>query len=110
MGIKRKLDYNVSVCDWVSKKTMRKNIEAVYKDTFRDIALKTRFDLDFTQAKMSEALLMSERSYEEIESGRSACGAVTAMLLLLYVEHRDEVLDELKTSMEKAYDEEVVHS
>ena len=110
MGIKRKLDYNVSVCDWVSKKTMRKNIEAVYKDTFRDIALKTRFDLGFTQAKMSEALLMSERSYEEIESGRSACGAVTAMLLLLYIEHRNEVLDKLKTSMEKAYDEEVVHS
>ena len=52
---------------------------------------------------------MSERSHEEIESGRSACGAVTAMLLLLYVEHRDEVLDELKTSMEKAYDEEVVY-
>lgn len=53
---------------------MRRKIEAVYREIFRDIALKTRYDLGFTQAKMSEALLMSECSYEEIESGRSACG------------------------------------
>lgn len=88
---------------------MRRKIEAVYKDTFRNIALKTRFDLGFTQAKMSEALLMSERSYEEIESGRSACGAVTAILLLLHANDRDEILADLKASIEKVCCEDVVY-
>ena len=88
---------------------MRRKIEAVYKDTFREIALKTRFNLGFTQAKMSEALLMSERSYEEIERGRSACSAVTAILLLIIADNRNEVLDNLKISIEKICCEEMIY-
>lgn len=82
---------------------MRTEIETIFKNTFRDLTIKIRDDLGFTQARMSEALLMSERSYEDIETGRSSCGTLTALMLILYIEDRDEMLNDLKDRILNAY-------
>ena len=42
-------------------------MEAIMKETFRDLALKMRYDRGLTQQKMAEVLVMSTRSYEDIE-------------------------------------------
>lgn len=83
---------------------MRNEMEAILKETFRDLALKIRYEQGFTQSKMSRALVMSERSYEDIERGQSGCGALTIILLLMKVENPLTVLDELKLELEKAYE------
>ena len=88
---------------------MRTEIESIFKDTFRDLAIQVRDELGITQARMSEALLMSERSYEDIESGRSSCGAITMLLIFLYIEseQRDAILEKLKEKVTQAYLSEV---
>lgn len=83
---------------------MRNEMEAIFKETFRDLALKTRYNRGLTQAKMAEALVMSERSYEDIETGRSACGSLTTILLLMEVDDPQEVLELLRVRFEKAYE------
>lgn len=86
---------------------MRAEIETIFKETFRDLTIAIRDDLGFTQARMSEALLMSERSYSDIESGRSSCGAITALMLILHMDNRDELLDKLKARILEMYLSEV---
>ena len=82
---------------------MRHNMEKELKEVFRVHALKARHDYNLTQAKMAEALVMSERSYEDIENGVSACGTLTVILLLLQMEDRDAFLSDLREKLEMAY-------
>lgn len=82
---------------------IRHEMEEELKDTFRELALNLRYKQGLTQAKVAEALVMSERSYESIECGASACGTLTAMLLLLKVDNRDEFLSDLQKRLENAY-------
>lgn len=97
-----------SVCNRGYDNVMRNKMEAILKETLRDLCLKTRYDRGLTQNKMSEALLMSERSYEEIECGRSACGALTAVLLLIESERSPQAIENLRKSFTEAYESEVV--
>lgn len=83
---------------------MRNEMEAILKETFRNLALKIRYEQGLTQSKMASALVMSERSYEDIERGQSGCGALTIVLLLMKVENPSIVLDNLRTKLERAYD------
>ncbi|MCM1363777.1 MAG: helix-turn-helix domain-containing protein [Faecalibacterium sp.] len=59
--------------------------------------------LNISQAKMAELLEMSERSYADIESGKSCCSAVTLVLYLIYCcDDVPRFLDELKAKFEQA--------
>ena len=83
---------------------MRNEMEMVLKQKFRNLALKIRYEQGLTQSEMSKALVMSERSYEDIERGQSGCGALTIVLLLMTVDNPIIVLDELRMELKKAYD------
>lgn len=83
---------------------MRNEMEAVLKETFRELALKTRYERGLTQGKMSSALVMSHRSYEDIERGHSGCGALTIVLLLMEIDNPIFFLNDLKIKLEKAYE------
>lgn len=83
---------------------MRNEMEMVLKQKFRNLALKIRCEQGLTQSEMSKALVMSERSYEDIERGQSGCGTLTIVLLLMKVDNPIIVLDDLRMELEKAYD------
>lgn len=85
---------------------MRNEMEAIIKDTFRVLALKTRAAHDLTQEQMAEALVMVPRSYTDIESGVHMCGTLTAILLLLDQSDPLAVLEELKQKFENLYNSE----
>lgn len=82
---------------------IRHEMEKELKETFRDIVLKKRYERELTQAKMAEALVMSDRSYEDIENGETSCGSLTMILLLLDMENREEFLRDLRARLEKVY-------
>ena len=65
---------------------MREQMEDVLKKELRFLALKERNRCGYTQEQMSEVLMMSKRSYSDIECGISACGTLTAILLILHTE------------------------
>ncbi|MCM1393257.1 MAG: helix-turn-helix transcriptional regulator [Ruminococcus sp.] len=82
---------------------MRTTYTESLKKTFRNHVIVKRMQLNISQAKMAELLEMSERSYADIESGKSCCSAVTLALYLIYC--CDDVpgfLDELKAKFEQA--------
>ena len=83
---------------------MRNEMEVILKETFRELALKTRYEWGLTQNKMSRALVMSERSYEDIERGHSGCGVLTIVLLLMQIDNPIFFLNDLKIKLEKAYE------
>ena len=83
---------------------MRNEMEAVLKEAFRELALKTRYERGLTQNKMSRALVMSERSYEDIERGKTGCGALTVVLLLMEIDNPILFLNDLRKKLEKAYE------
>jgi len=83
---------------------MRNEMEAVLKEAFKELALKTRYERGLTQNKMSRALVMSERSYEDIERGKTGCGALTVVLLLMEIDDPILFLNVLKKKLEKAYE------
>lgn len=85
---------------------MRNQMEAIVKHAFREQALKLRYRKGLTQAKMAELLEMSDRSYADIEAGRFTCGTLTAILLLLQMEDREEFLQELDEDFKKLYNME----
>lgn len=84
-------------------KIMRHEMETVVKEAFRETVLKMRGEYGLTQAKMAEALVMSERSYESIESGHSSCGILTVILVLIKLDNQNEFLDALREKLEQAY-------
>ena len=81
-------------------------MEAIFKESFRDLALKTRAERGLTQSKMAEALVMSERSYEDIECGKTACGYLTTVLLLMETDQTVELLDDLRSRFKQVYETE----
>lgn len=81
---------------------MRNLYTGILKDTFRIELMKFRTERNLTQARMSERIEMSERSYADIESGKSCCSAVTLVLYLVYCcDDVDGFLSKLKERMEK---------
>lgn len=83
---------------------MRNEMEAILKETFRELALKMRYEYGLTQSKMSRALVMSERSYEDIERGKTGCGVLTVILLLTKIDNPMIFLNNLRIKLEKAYE------
>ena len=64
---------------------MRKICHEELKKYFSDKLVQIRMTEGLTQATMARALLMDERSYIDLEHGKTGCSAVTLVLFLLYV-------------------------
>ncbi len=79
-------------------------VENYFKEELRVLALQTRNDLGFTQRQMSEKLYMSESSYSNIETGRSGCSMVTAILLLNMKSNADVYLSSIIKKFEEEYE------
>lgn len=64
---------------------MRKTYQYILKIYFYRNLVQARADLQLTQAEMAERLSMDDRSYIELDHGKSCCSAVTLALYLAYV-------------------------
>ena len=61
---------------------IRHDLEILLGKQLRILAIKTRERLGLTQREMADRLSMSESSYSDIETGRTKCSTLTAILLL----------------------------
>ncbi|MBR7032076.1 MAG: helix-turn-helix transcriptional regulator [Clostridia bacterium] len=74
------------------------------KTEFRNLALTTRYKLGLTQREMAEMLSMSERSYSDIEGGKTSCGTLTSILLIQMQDDPYEFLSKLKDGFQRMDD------
>ena len=86
---------------------MRQEFEKILGEELRYVAIKTRENLHLTQKEMGARLQMSESSYSDIETGRTACGALTEALLLSMQEEPKIVLDHLMIRFVQQYEKEM---
>lgn len=61
---------------------MRKKLYNDLKVYFRGELLRCRAALNITQEEMAHRLLLSTRAYSDLESGKSCCSLLTAVLFL----------------------------
>ena len=84
---------------------MRKYYMNVLKLFFYNRLIITRETMRLTQSQMSELLAMDERSYIELDHGKSCCSAVTLILFLIYCcDEPMQFLIDLKNEFEKSAD------
>ncbi len=80
---------------------MRKTYHQILKDRFHIRLIRARVRLEMTQAQMAERLYMDERSYSDLDTGKSCCSAVTLALFLVYVcEDVNGFMEELRHAFE----------
>lgn len=80
---------------------MRKTYHMILKSCFRADLLRTRNALGFTQAQMAEKLAIDERSYSDLDRGKSCCSAITLCLYLIYLcQDTQAFLEELRYAIE----------
>ena len=80
---------------------MRKNYEKVFKAFFHEKLTQRRWALNFTHDKMSQKLMMTERSYIDLDHGKNGCQALTLALFLIYIcENPLAFLEELRNELE----------
>ncbi len=87
---------------------MRDKIEMLVKATICDFAIIKRGELELSQEKMASALVMTPRSYADIERGENSCGMLTTVLLLMSMDDPTEFLQSLKVEIEEMITEEVI--
>lgn len=88
---------------------MRDDMNAILKEEFRSLAIRTRDRMGLTQNKMAEELTMNEASYSVIETGVYKCGTLTAILLLMLQEDPREFLSKISArfkELEQNYEKE----
>ena len=73
----------------------------------RFLAIDTRERFALTQKEMGEKLYMSESSYSDIETGRTHCSMLSAMLLLTMQEDPKEFLRKAEIKIAKWYEKEM---
>ena len=85
---------------------MRKQYQQILKSCFHSSLVRTRKALACTQSQMAEKLAMDDRSYNDLDKGRSGCSAVTLALFLAYC-CADPLgfIGELKHAFEEAYND-----
>lgn len=64
---------------------MRKTYQKALQYYFRSTILLRREDLHLTQSQMAEQLCMDERSYSDLDRGKSCCSAVTLALFIAFL-------------------------
>lgn len=87
---------------------MRQEKEQIIKNTFRTLALKTRDRLKLTQKEMAARLDMCERSYFDIEAGKTKCGTLIVLLLLMELEEPRTLLCKLKLAFNTEYERQMM--
>lgn len=85
---------------------MRKTYQAILKHHFHSTLVRTRTNLGLTQSEMAERLAMDDRSYIDLDHGKSCCSAITLVLFLIYVcRDVDGFLEELQHAFEAGTDQ-----
>lgn len=86
---------------------MRHELNIILGEELRFLAIRTRARLELTQKEMGERLYMSESSYSDIETGRTHCGMLTAVLLLDMQENPKEFLQQTERKIAEWYAKEM---
>ena len=86
---------------------MRHELSIILGEELRFLAIETRERLALTQKEMGEKLYMSESSYSDIETGRSHCGMLTAVLLLDMQNDPKAFLEKLEGKIALQYEKEI---
>lgn len=81
---------------------MRKIYGNILKKCFYRNLVQARVRMELTQSKMADKLAMDDRSYINLEHGKSCCSAVTLVLFLLYCCDSSAFLEEMRYEIEKA--------
>ena len=85
---------------------MRKIYYEILKGWFQTKLMQHRTTQCITQTKMAEIIAMDERSYIDLEHGKTCCSAVTlALFLTLCCENPTSVLEELHCAFETGINE-----
>ena len=80
---------------------MRKTCHNNLKHQFYLKLIHTRTIMGLTQAEMAEKLIIDDRSYIDLDHGKTCCSAVTLALFLVYVcDDVDGFLAELRHAFE----------
>ena len=80
---------------------MRRIYRNVLKNHFHVHLVQIRTSSGLTQSEMAEKLLMDDRSYIDLDHGKTCCSAVTLALFLVYVcEDVHTFLEELRHAFE----------
>ena len=83
---------------------MRRIYRNVLKHHFHVQLVQIRASNGLPQSAMAERLSMDERSYIDLEHGKTCCSAVTLALFLVYVcDDVQEFLEELRSAFHTAY-------
>ena len=64
---------------------MRKAYRTILKMCFHQHLVYARTEQGLTQSEMAERLAMDDRSYIDLDHGKSCCSAITLALFLVYV-------------------------
>ena len=86
---------------------MRQELNYILGEELRFLAIDTRERLRLTQKEMGEKLYMSESSYSDIETGRTHCSMLSAMLLLTMQDDPKEFLRKAEDKIAKWYEKEM---
>lgn len=80
---------------------MRKRYREILKKWFQNKLLHYRYASGVTQLEMAEKLAMDERSYIDLEHGKTCCSAVTlALFLMLWGDDSADLMKELRRALE----------
>ena len=86
---------------------MRQELNYILGEELRFLAIETRERLGITQKEMGEKLYMSESSYSDIETGRTHCSMLSAMLLLTMQEAPKNFLRKAENKIAEWYEKEM---
>ncbi len=87
---------------------IRDDLKIILGEELRFLAIKTRERLNLTQKEMGERLQMSDSSYSDIETGKSSCGTLTAVLLIGMQEDPTGFIDTVNKKFQKWYTGEMM--
>ncbi len=86
---------------------MRHEKEEILKEELRVLAIVTRDRLHLKQREMACNLEMSESSYSDIETGKTMCGTLTAVLLLAMQDDPSKFLGHISLLFQEKYEKEM---
>lgn len=82
---------------------MRKRQREILKANFYTQLITTRAALKLTQSQMAEKLSMDDRSYIDLDHGKTCCSAITLARFLIFVcESPIKFLEGLRRAFEEA--------
>lgn len=85
---------------------MRKLYTKVLKSFFHEKLFRRREALGITQEEMAHRLAMANRTYVELDHGKTCCSGLTLALFLIYIcADPMEFLEELRNAFETCSDQ-----